>query len=194
MMNKLTAESPARIIVVIPVMKEFNYSSYGWNAIRKSSVVGMNYFNSLLPFMQKGPNDELLSGLYAVRSSDTGAKDIEESMDMVGAENQLAVHGAILATSYSNAVERMIEASSIERSLVAAAADEGHWHDPSASSTPSSSLLLPNANLQHARRIVFVRHGQRLDEVLAKWADLSERPQDSPLTQKGVMQAMCAGM
>jgi hypothetical protein len=194
LMGRLCKESPARIIVVLPVMKEFNYSSYGWNSIRKSSVVGMNYYNSLLPSLQKGPNGEVLTGLYAVRSSDSSVMDIEQSMDMVGAENQLAVHGAVLATSYSNAVEKMVEASSIERSLVVASSSEHHGATGSAAvALASAAMLLPKTNVRQVRRLVFVRHGQRLDEVLPHWADMSERPQDTPLTQKGVMQSMCAG-
>lgn len=50
------------------------------------------------------------------------------------------------------------------------------------------SVMLPLA-----KRVVFVRHAQRLDEVNKKWCDLASRPQDSPLTQMGIEQSRHIG-
>ena len=42
-----------------------------------------------------------------------------------------------------------------------------------------------------AKRVVIVRHAQRLDEVHSSWSRLATRPQDSPLSELGVQQARC---
>lgn len=48
-------------------------------------------------------------------------------------------------------------------------------------------------SLPLAKRLVFVRHAQRLDEVNKKWCDLAARPQDSPLTEMGIEQSKYVG-
>ena len=54
---------------------------------------------------------------------------------------------------------------------------------------PASIPRAVTAVLPLAKRLVFIRHAQRLDEINTKWCDLAERPQDSPLTDMGVEQA-----
>jgi broad specificity phosphatase PhoE len=49
------------------------------------------------------------------------------------------------------------------------------------------------ASLPLAKRLVFIRHAQRLDEVNKKWCDLAARPQDSPLTEMGIEQSRHLG-
>jgi broad specificity phosphatase PhoE len=42
-------------------------------------------------------------------------------------------------------------------------------------------------------RVVIIRHAERLDEVFPEWGDLADRPQDSPLTDRGIQQAKILG-
>jgi broad specificity phosphatase PhoE len=61
-----------------------------------------------------------------------------------------------------------------------------------------SSALPPSidselSSLPLVKRIVFVRHAQRLDEVDPHWADLAQRPQDTPLTPMGIEQSQYLG-
>jgi broad specificity phosphatase PhoE len=64
---------------------------------------------------------------------------------------------------------------------------------------PSLSLPLSSPNgasyssLPLVKRIVFVRHAQRLDEVFPEWSDMAERPQDTPLTAMGIQQSQYLG-
>lgn len=61
---------------------------------------------------------------------------------------------------------------------------------PASSSSPSG---LTYSSLPLVKRIVFIRHAQRLDEVLPEWADMAERPQDTPLTAMGIQQSQYLG-
>lgn len=58
-------------------------------------------------------------------------------------------------------------------------------------------VILPSgqslSSLPLVKRIVFIRHAQRLDEVDSQWADMAERPQDTPLTSMGIQQSRYLG-
>ena len=43
------------------------------------------------------------------------------------------------------------------------------------------------------KRIVFVRHAERLDVVMSEWSSMAERPQDTPLSPLGIQQSIKLG-
>ena len=65
-----------------------------------------------------------------------------------------------------------------------------HNHNPNYN---PNTLQMPLTNLACVQRVVFIRHGQRYDEIHPNWAEVTDRPQDTPMTEMGLLQSTYTG-
>ena len=71
--------------------------------------------------------------------------------------------------------------------------EESVTHTSTEITSHTEELAAPDLHLPLAKRIVFVRHAQRLDEVDPEWCERAERPQDAPITDMGISQSLLLG-
>lgn len=108
-------------------------------------------------------------------------------MDHAGAVNILRLKGCSIVESYRTAVDEIIRIIGQQRMTNSAATIT------SGITQNFNSLSFPKVNLTAVNRIVFIRHAQRLDEIMDEWCDFALRPQDSPITTLGITQAIAVG-
>lgn len=214
-LNQFTYDILSKIDIVIPLVREFNYSAYGWTKIRKPKIVGLNLYNLMFTHLRKDHNNEVCnSDIYVIKSSDPMEQQLPDLIDRLNTITQLeSINKCTIADSYMDATDKIILKSNRARLKEAetqlaneggVAADiygnevyyeQGPYgeHNLDIHSTPEPVRQLPLTNLACVQRIVFVRHAQRLDELHPHWAEVAERPQDTPITEMGMLQSAYVG-
>jgi broad specificity phosphatase PhoE len=162
-------------LLVISHSDDLNYGQGSWGWCPPSCAPSCLTYEQLLPFLR--------SNVTVILVHSDPSHPIDPKIQELS--------GVHIERTYSEVMNRIIT-DSIN-------ANEIQIQDVSLPLSPSSSLPLSlsaereQERLPVVQRIVFVRHAQRLDEVDPHWADLAERPQDTPLTAMGIEQSQRLG-
>jgi broad specificity phosphatase PhoE len=164
--------------VILHSFEDCSYGdgSWGWDQTPKT-IKSISY-EQIKPLIQKNTTVILLH-----------PEDTTQPIDPI----ILGLNGVHVERSYSDVMNRIItdciNSDEIRIPDISLPIELPPIPLPSSTSPHETSSL----SLPLVKRIVFVRHAQRLDEVFPEWSDLAERPQDTPLTPMGIQQSQYLG-